>query len=96
MMRDLPSLRAAAFVCCWLTAGAPAATRADPVAFWSLDERQGAVIEDQTGNYNDGLLHNVVWCEGKLGGGLRFGGTGADTYASLSPIFVRPEPCCLF
>jgi len=57
---------------------------AEPVAYWPLDEAAGTRAADLTGNCDDARLKGVTWCEGQAGGALRFGGAGADTYATVS------------
>ena len=56
---------------------------ANIVGFWAFDEAAGRLARDSSEQYNDGVLHNVTRCEGRSGGGLRFGGTDADSYVSI-------------
>jgi len=44
------------------------------VAEWHFDEGSGSVVEDSSGNGNDGEIYGATWVEGKYGYGLRFDG----------------------
>lgn len=60
------------------------------VGLWLFDEGNGDVVEDTSGNGNDGEVIGPAWAAGKFGGALDFDGT--DIYAevpddpSLSPM----------
>jgi len=52
--------------------------RVDPgsiVGIWLLDEGDGDVVRDISGNKNDGKVFGAKWTEGKFGKGLEFDGT---------------------
>ncbi|HOI97227.1 MAG TPA: LamG domain-containing protein [Candidatus Pacearchaeota archaeon] len=54
--------------------------RGGPVAQWDMDEGSGSMINDKSGNNNDGTLVNgTTWAQGKHGTALSFDGT--DDYA---------------
>jgi hypothetical protein len=58
---------------------------ADLVVHWALEEGAGTVASDSSGNGNDGtLVNSPEWVEGRLGGGLHFGGDAAQQYVSYS------------
>ena len=48
-----------------------------PIAHWPLDEGSGTVAADSAGD-SDGEVHGAAWCDGILGGALRF--DGVDDY----------------
>lgn len=60
-----------------------ATAHAAPVAFWPLDEGAGRIARDASEYWNDAILHNVDWCEGRAAGGVRFGGTDADSFLEV-------------
>ena len=68
---------------CCVLACAVTVVQARPVAFWPLDEGSGQMVRDMSEDRNDGALRRAAWCEGKVGGGLRFGGTGTDSYVEV-------------
>ncbi|MFZ3099668.1 MAG: LamG domain-containing protein, partial [Minisyncoccales bacterium] len=50
--------------------------RGGPVAQWDMDEGSGSVINDKSGNNNNGTLVNgATWAQGKHGSALSFDGT---------------------
>jgi hypothetical protein len=53
----------------------PAAHDPDLIGYWPMDEGSGANVADASGNGRDGKLSGAEWCEGKLGGGLKFNGS---------------------
>ena len=54
-----------------------------PVAQWDMDEGSGSVINDKSGNNNNGTLVNgTTWAQGKHGTALSF--DGVDDYASVA------------
>ena len=54
-----------------------------PVAQWDMDEGSGSVINDKSGNNNNGTLVNgTTWIQGKHGSALSF--DGADDYAVVN------------
>jgi hypothetical protein len=60
---------------------APEVVAPSPVGHWKLDEGEGAVVADSSGNGNDGtIVDNPVWdtqwVEGVAGGALEFYGVG--------------------
>jgi hypothetical protein len=52
----------------------PAAHDPDLVGYWPMDEGSGAGVGDASGNGRNGRQSGAEWCEGKLGGGLKFNG----------------------
>ena len=57
--------------------------RGGPVAQWDMDEGSGSVINDKSGNNNNGTLVNgTTWVQGKHGSALSF--DGADDYAVVN------------
>lgn len=64
-----------------LTGTANARTTADDglVAYWTMDEGQGSVIKDRSGNGIDGTIHGgAKWVDGRCGKALEF--NGIDSY----------------
>jgi len=51
------------------------------VAEWHFDEGSGSVVEDSSGNGNDGVIHGATWVDGKYGSALSF--DGVDDYVSV-------------
>lgn len=51
------------------------------VAWWRLDERDGNMVADSSGNANHGtLIGDPAWESGIVGGGLLLGGGGIDDF----------------
>ncbi|MEE8573678.1 MAG: LamG-like jellyroll fold domain-containing protein [Gemmatimonadota bacterium] len=48
------------------------------VAFWGLDEGEGSVAHDTSGNGNDGAIFGAQWSAGASGNGLLFAGSVTD------------------
>ena len=59
-------------------------SKAELVAYYSLDEGAGNIAADGSGNGYDGIPEpatgNFSWVQGKDGAALRFAGTGAPVY----------------
>ena len=53
-----------------------------PVAQWDMDEGSGSVINDKSGNGNDGTISGATWAQGKHGSALSF--DGVDDYAETT------------
>lgn len=82
---------------CWaglfLILGSAACVRAELIAHWKLDEKEGTAVKDATGNGYDGTTTgNVTWIEGMVGGAIEVSGGGrvdfgnpADWPAGKSP-----------
>ncbi|MGE5293878.1 MAG: LamG-like jellyroll fold domain-containing protein [Solirubrobacterales bacterium] len=82
---------------CWaglfLILGSAACVRAELIAHWKLDEKEGTAVKDATGNGYDGTATgNVTWIEGMVGGAIEVSGGGrvdfgnpADWPAGKSP-----------
>ena len=51
-------------------------------AFWNFNEGSGTLLNDNSGNGNDGVIHGANWTEGIMGGALDF--DGVDDYVDLS------------
>jgi len=66
-------------------AGLPAGVQAQSddglVAEWHFDEGAGNVVEDSSGNGNDGVIYGATWVEGKYGKALSF--DGVDDYVEI-------------
>jgi hypothetical protein len=52
---------------------------ADVVAEWHMDEGQGTVVDDSSGNDRDGTVVGASWTDGILGHALRFNGASFVT-----------------
>ena len=52
-----------------------------PVAQWDMDEGSGSVINDKSGNGNNGTIFGATWAQGKHGSALSF--DGVDDYVSV-------------
>jgi PGF-CTERM protein/uncharacterized repeat protein (TIGR01451 family) len=67
---------------CGMLAGALTGVQAQSdeglVAEWHFDEGSGGVVEDSSGNGNDGVIHGASWVDGKFGKALSF--DGRDDY----------------
>ncbi len=58
---------------------------ADLVVHWALEEGSGTVATDFSGNGNEGTLNgDPEWVEGRLGGGLHFGGDAEEDFVVYS------------
>ena len=51
------------------------------VAEWHFDEGSGNVLEDSSGNGNDGVIRGASWVDGKVGQALSF--DGMDDYVEI-------------
>ncbi|UCD52930.1 MAG: hypothetical protein JSW27_09880 [Phycisphaerales bacterium] len=61
------------------------------VARWPLDDGQGTVAIDATGNDNDGILHgDPQWVQGVIGGAFEFDGSGDYIDCGNSPTLIIP------
>ena len=47
-----------------MPAGAQAQSDEGLVAEWHFDEGSGSVVEDSSGNGNDGVIYGATWIEG--------------------------------
>jgi hypothetical protein len=54
----------------------PINTNASLIASYTMDEGQGTVVSDSSGNGNNGLVSRAAWCQGHLGSSLDFNGQG--------------------
>ena len=60
------------------------------VAYWKLDEGEGTMAKDSSGNNNDGTLKNgPQWVEGKVGMALEFDGN--DDYVDCGTPLNSPQ-----
>ncbi|MCG8375045.1 MAG: LamG domain-containing protein, partial [Chlorobiales bacterium] len=76
------------FIGCLLLTGVAAAQTEDPIAWWKLDDGEGTVAKDSSGNGNDGTLAgDPTWVEGTLGGALDFDGNGDHVDCGNDAIF---------
>ena len=58
------------------------AVKRGPVGHWALDDGEGTVASDSTGNGNGGTLSDgLLWVAGKIGGALEF--DGASTFVEV-------------
>ncbi|PXF60985.1 MAG: hypothetical protein C4B59_06445 [Candidatus Methanogaster sp.] len=60
------------------------------VAEWHFDEGSGNILNDSSGNGNDGVIYGATWTAGKSGHALRFDGSGdyvnIPTTSDLNPV----------
>ena len=73
MSRSIAMLVAAAVVVLVACAGVGGADEG-LVAEWHFDEGSGSVLEDSSGNGNDGTIYGATWVDGKYGKALSFDG----------------------
>ncbi|MCK5724555.1 MAG: hypothetical protein KAI84_18620, partial [Gammaproteobacteria bacterium] len=59
------------------------------VASWLLNEGAGNIVEDSSGNANDGTIYGAIWVDGKFGKALSF--DGIDDYVSTISSFNNIE-----
>lgn len=52
------------------------------VGEWNFNEGSGNIVNDSSGNNNQGLIHGAIWTTGKLDGGMQF--DGIDDYIEIS------------
>ena len=52
------------------------------VGYWNFDEGTGNIVNDTSGNNNNGTINGASWVGGKVGGALEF--DGVDDYVSFS------------
>lgn len=45
------------------------------IGHWRLDEAEGTVVHDRSGNNNEGEIHAATWTQGSSGTALKFDGT---------------------
>ena len=64
-----------------MPAGVQAQSDEGLVAEWHFDEGAGSVVEDSSGNGNDGVIYGATWVDGKFGKALSF--DGVDDYVDL-------------
>lgn len=62
------------------TAGAGA----EVVGYWPMDAGEGMLAHDRAAAGNDAVIFGPQWAKGHDGGGLRFGGAGADDYLVIA------------
>jgi hypothetical protein len=55
----------------------PNSLRLGMVALWSCDRDGQPTLSDMSGNGHDGSIDGAIWIDGRFGGGLRLGATGA-------------------
>jgi hypothetical protein len=70
-----------------MPAGVQAQSDEGLVGEWHFDEGAGSVVEDSSGNGNDGVIRGATWVKGKYGGALSF--DGVDDYVTVG-IINRP------
>ena len=54
------------------------------IGWWSFDEIKDGMVEDKSGNNNDGKVHGAEIVSGVLGSGLKF--DGKDDYVDIPQI----------
>ena len=64
-----------------IPAGVQAQSDDGLVGEWHFDEGAGSVVEDSSGNGNDGVIRGATWVKGKYGGALSF--DGVDDYVEV-------------
>ncbi|MDY6989584.1 MAG: LamG-like jellyroll fold domain-containing protein [Thermodesulfobacteriota bacterium] len=65
----------------------PVLTDPDLMAHWTLDEGEGTIAGDATGNGNDGsLVNGPVWTSGGLNGALLFDGQNDHVVVDSAPL----------
>jgi len=77
--------------CVWGQAGpAPGPFVADEhtVALYDLDEGEGTVVRDASGNGQDGVVQGAQWAEGRFGSALWFDGTDDSVFVA-APDSIR-------
>ncbi|MBN1341693.1 MAG: exo-alpha-sialidase [Phycisphaerae bacterium] len=100
MSNHLISLATASFLACLGVSTCPAqAASNDMIGHWPFDEKDGQTARDLSAQKRDAVVHGAQWCEGKIGGALRF--DGLDDYVALGDLgehqavtiafWVRPE-----
>ncbi|MBD3155897.1 MAG: signal peptidase I, partial [Candidatus Aenigmarchaeota archaeon] len=53
----------------------------ETIGLWHLNEGYGSIIEDSSGNDNDGTINGAIWVDGKWNKSLSF--DGVDDYVSI-------------
>jgi outer membrane protein assembly factor BamB len=71
----------------FVSAGA-AETEKGLIAHWPLDEGEGGVIKDVSGNGNDGKISGATWTPGRSGSALRFDSSADAVSANYLPSLV--------
>jgi len=61
-----------------------------PVAQWDMDEGSGSVINDKSGNGNNGTISGATWVQGKHGTALSF--DGVDDYVDCGNASILSAP----
>lgn len=56
------------------------ATEEGLVAYWAMDEGNGDIVRDLSGNGNDGVVHNAKWVDGYVGKALEFDGKSSYVF----------------
>jgi hypothetical protein len=67
------------------------AVSADVVGLWLLDEGQGDIVKDSSGNGNDGVIEGAQWANGKFGSALMFDGETTRVVIPSSDSLNVPE-----
>ncbi|HEC81507.1 MAG TPA: hypothetical protein ENI42_03665, partial [Thermoplasmatales archaeon] len=66
------------------------------VAYWKLDEGNGNIIHDCSGNGNDGIIYGAKWTSGICGNALNFDGYN-DHVDIFSPVWnTAPYSICVW
>ncbi len=89
MLRGESLLCATVLICVLMLRAAPAP--GEVVGYWPLDEGAGLMAYDHAPAGNDALILGAEWANGRVGGGLRFGGAESNEYLT-----VGVEPDSLF
>ena len=56
------------------------------VAYWNFDDGQGTAVRDQSGNGNDGMVHDAKWLKNKTGYCLEFDGQTSWVDCGSGPV----------
>lgn len=69
----------------------PVSAQETPIAHWTLDEGQGEIAGDSSGNGHDGILINdPPWTQGNIEGALAFNGFDHAVIVADAPILATP------
>ena len=87
-MRTIVHLSVMVLLVAALVASVSAAEKG-PVAYWSMDEGQGNVMVDASGNGHEGTIHGATRTKGKVGMALTF--DGDDDYVDCGKTLTGPS-----
>jgi len=91
-MRRVAALSVFSIVFLILSSVCPATAQSSPIAYWALDEEQGSVAADGSGNGHDGtLVNDPSWTLGNVGGALAFNGIDDAVVVQDSSLLAAPD-----